>query len=138
MCDYSLFQFPNRLAVKGEELRIHRFPCGSLGLATARRSLKGILLPASTCAVCVPPGARLLVHDISATLQRRLGVGPVEIATFVQQTADVFTYRDTVRFSNGLDILLQSLEPGQSVRVLSVDSTECADTLETRNSGMSM
>ena len=33
MCDYSLMAVPNRLAREGEELVVHRFPTGSLGLA---------------------------------------------------------------------------------------------------------
>jgi hypothetical protein len=33
MCDYSLLHFPNRLAVNGEELIVHRFSSGSIGLA---------------------------------------------------------------------------------------------------------
>ena len=34
MCDYSLMAIPNRLAVSGEELVIHRFEAGSVGLAS--------------------------------------------------------------------------------------------------------
>ena len=33
MCDYSLMGVPNRLAVAAEELVVHRFRTGSLGLA---------------------------------------------------------------------------------------------------------
>jgi hypothetical protein len=32
MCDYSLAGVPNRLAVEGEQLVVHRFPTGSVGL----------------------------------------------------------------------------------------------------------
>jgi hypothetical protein len=35
MCDYSLMAIPNRSAVSGEELVIHRFETGSVGLASA-------------------------------------------------------------------------------------------------------
>ena len=35
MCDYSLLAIPNRLAVSGEELIVHRFEAGSVGLASA-------------------------------------------------------------------------------------------------------
>jgi hypothetical protein len=38
MCDYSLAGVPNRLAVEGEELVVHRFPTGALGLASPDRS----------------------------------------------------------------------------------------------------
>src|ERR1017187_1728005 len=34
MCDYSLYEFPNRLAREGEELVTYRFPLGSLGLVS--------------------------------------------------------------------------------------------------------
>ena len=34
MCDYSLHTYPNRLAADGEELVVHRFGAGSLGLAS--------------------------------------------------------------------------------------------------------
>ena len=34
MCDYSLYEFPNRLAREGEELVTYRFPSGSLGLVS--------------------------------------------------------------------------------------------------------
>ncbi len=35
MCDYSLLGIPNRLAVEGEPLVIHRFQTGAMGLASA-------------------------------------------------------------------------------------------------------
>ena len=121
MCDYSLAHFPNRLAVEGEQLVVHRFKTGTLGLAPACFSLKQIFSPDSTPAVCVPPGARLLVQDIPERLQQALNVGSVEEATFVEQSADAFRYRDAVRFSNGAEILLQQLASGQRVLVLSLD-----------------
>ncbi len=34
MCDYSLHTYPNRLAADGENLVVHRFGAGSLGLAS--------------------------------------------------------------------------------------------------------
>jgi len=34
MCDYSLQGLPHRLAVSGEQLVIHRFSTGSLGMAS--------------------------------------------------------------------------------------------------------
>ena len=47
MCDYSLMAVPNRLAQEGEELVTHRFPTGSLGLAS----------PANLKHVACPPAA---------------------------------------------------------------------------------
>lgn len=93
MCDYSLMAIPNRLAVPGEELIVHRFEVGAVGLASAfdlrRRqdcrkalshglwsTLKEVFNPSevqSIPAVCIPPGARLLVQDIPSKLQQRRG-----------------------------------------------------------------
>jgi len=39
MCDYSLQGLPNRLAIEGEELVVHRFTTGAIGLA-ARKELE--------------------------------------------------------------------------------------------------
>src|SRR6476661_3187525 len=102
MCDYSLMAVPNRLAQEGEELVAHRFPTGSLGLASpadlkrattapvpSHRSLwctvKEFFNPPKTepvPAVCIPPGARLELQDIPVRLQHDLGVKPVETVTF--------------------------------------------------------
>jgi hypothetical protein len=118
MCDYSLAGLSNRLAAVGEELTVRRFPTGCLGMASPRRRWYEALFPSFATAVCIPPGASLLLREIPARLQAELGVSPTEEVTFVQRTADAFTYRDGVRFSNGREILLQQLECGQQVRVL--------------------
>ena len=124
MCDYSLAHFPNRLAVAGEQLVVHRFKTGTLGLAPACSSLRQVFSPDSIPAVCVPPGARLLLRDIPERIQQALNVGPAEEVTFVEQSADAFRYRDAVRFSNGRETLLQQLACGQSVFVLRLDGLE--------------
>jgi hypothetical protein len=124
MCDYSLAHFPNRLAVEGEQLVVHRFATGTLGLAPARTSLTQILSPRSVPAVCVPPGARLLLKNIPERLQQVLNVGAIEEVTFVEQSADAFQYRDAVRFANGCQTLLQKLADGQRVQVLSLNSAD--------------
>src|SRR6267154_498641 len=138
MCDYSLMAVPNRLAQEGEELVAHRFPTGSLGLASpadlnrandtptpARHTLWCVLKEffnppkaEPVPAVCIPPGARLELQDIPVRLQHDLGVGPVEAVTFSQLSAAVNSYRDAVRFSNGREVRLQELREGQFVRVL--------------------
>ena len=74
MCDYSLTAFRSRLAVEGEELVVYRFPTGALGLASpcdvesCRKAFRGwddCLDPREIpCAVCIPPGARLLLSEI--------------------------------------------------------------------------
>ena len=147
MCDYSLMAVPNRLAQEGEQLVSHRFPTGSLGMASPgdlkracalqppkrtgwwRRAVEFFDPPrtASVPAVCIPPGARLEMRDIPVRLQQDLGVGPVEIVTFTQISAAVNSYRDAVRFSNGREARLQELREGQRVRVLDLSAAEELD-----------
>jgi hypothetical protein len=78
--------------------------------------------------VCVPPGARLLLHDIPERLQQQLGVGAQEEVTFTQLSAEAYRHRDAIRFANGRHVLLQSLHQGQRVDVLFLSSEE--ETLE--------
>jgi len=146
MCDYSLMAIPNRLAVEQEDLVAHRFPTGSMGLASPadlRRlaepkeqartfwsSLKNFFSPPRTtpvAAVCIPPGARLKLSDIPARLQTELGVTAEEEVTFTQITAAVNSYRDSVRFSNGRVLRLQELREGQRVRVLDLSGAEISE-----------
>ncbi len=122
MCDYSLAEVPNRLAVTGELLVVHRFSTGTIGLKSAHRRFREVLLPSRTVAVCIPPGARLALQEIPKHLQSQLSVGPVETVTFVQRTLEANVHRDGVRFVNGREILLQQLTPGQRATVLSLDS----------------
>ena len=79
-------------------------------------------------AVCVPPGAQLLLKDISKGLQRELGIGEVEEVKFIEISAEVNTYRDAVRFKNGRQLLLQALREGQRVTVLSLTPEEVEET----------
>ena len=123
MCDYSLAHFPNRLAVEGEQLVVHRFDTLSIGLAPARRGLKDNLF-CSCPAVCVPPGARLLLRGIPKHLQWRWGLSAVEEVTFVQLSAEAFVHRDAIRFANGRETLLQNLQCGQRVDVVSLGVAE--------------
>jgi hypothetical protein len=144
MCDYSLHHFSNRLAVEGEQLLVHRFPTGTLGLASPfdlwtpeepsdqttagwwSRIKNWLILSdeKSVPAVCIPPGAQLVLRDIPQCLQRQLGVGEEEEVTFVQLGADAYSYRDAVRFNNGREVLLQKLAEGQRVDVLCLASVE--------------
>jgi hypothetical protein len=75
-------------------------------------------------AVCIPPGARLLLGDIPEDVQKSFGVGGSEEVTFTQLTATPNRYRDAVRFKNGREILLQRLNQGQRVRVLQLSLVE--------------
>jgi len=144
VCDYSLHAFPNRLAVENEDLVLHRFGGGSMGLA----SIADVRASNAACvkkpfwtavkdwfwgqldsdlaipAVCVPPGARLVLSDIPRSMQRDLGISEVEEVKFVETSAEVNTYRDAIRFRNNRQILLQLLREGQRVKVLSLDLEE--------------
>jgi hypothetical protein len=145
MCDYSLHAMASRLAVEGEQLVVHRFPTLSLGLASpsqlqalaetraaearhgfwsALRSLFSIEDVQPPTAVCIPPGARLFLQDIPRHLKKEFGVGSYEEVTFTQLSARPNTYRDAVRFSNGREVLLQRLEPGQRVSVVCLSSVD--------------
>jgi len=135
MCDYSLHGIENRLAREGEVLVIHRFYSGSKGL-TSPGYLKptitssGILAAikrmfsayAQPCAVCIPDGARLVLHGIEPALRRAHDLASVEPVTFRQLSANDYAYRDAVEFKNGLKVRLQDLEIGQLFEVLSLSS----------------
>jgi hypothetical protein len=118
MCDYSLCGIPNRLAAEGEELVVHKFSTGSMGLAC----------PAD---LPVPEALRepaikktfwqsFILKDIPADLQRQCRVSEEEGVMFTQLSADVNSYRDAIRFSNGYQIRLQDLREGMRVEVLSL------------------
>ncbi len=144
MCDYSLMSLPNRLAVADEKLVSYRFSSGTIGFASPADlepvltlhsrepwSLKGIwkrivgvLDRPPVCAVCIPPGARLLFSNIPEHLQHRWDLQSVETATFIQTSALENTHRDGVMFSNGRQASLQELPPGQKVRVVSLSAVE--------------
>jgi hypothetical protein len=135
---------PNRVAVSGDELVVHRFQTGTVGLASASDLRKGqdrlkiqghgfwlrlsqFFNPPdaqSPPAICVPPGARLLVQDIPSKLQHECRLKDVEEAVFIQVTAHVNTFRDAIRFHNGVEILLQNLDEGQRMHVLELSTAE--------------
>ncbi|HTS75749.1 MAG TPA: hypothetical protein VMG40_06070 [Bryobacteraceae bacterium] len=146
MCDYSLHAVQNRLAVEGEQLVVRRFQTGSIGLSSPPPVITGdakqehtgfwrkffnIGLKPSTpeCAVCVPPGAQLRVHDIPRLIQRDFGIGESEDVTFTQLTARENTYRDAIRFKQGPAVLLQHLTPGQRVEVLNLAGSEAEEPI---------
>jgi len=150
MCDYSLGGLPNRLAAEGEELIVHRFRTGSKGLASPAdlRPVKPIEAPApqmsvwcrlknffseqphrsvQPCAVCVPPGATLIVKNVPVDLQRRWCVGADEEVRFVQTSADVNRYRDSLQFKDERNVLLQELREGMRLQVVSLGGSEAGE-----------
>ena len=141
MCDYSLGGLPNRLAVVGEELTLHRFPTHSIGLASPLdlqmkiregrqrdqslwQRVNSLFAPASDCrsvlAVCVPPGARLVLKSIPLDLRCKWDVGADESVFFVQTSAEVNIHRDALHFRTGRQVLLQELREGMRVTVVSL------------------
>lgn len=131
MCDYSLTALQTRLAVEGEELVTFRFPTGTMGLTSpgelerCKRQVHGWrpwFNPREVpCAVCIPPYARLLLHDIPERLQRQLGVRDAEEVVFIEMNSMPGRHRDGVRFKNNQEALLQQFAEGQRARVLSVN-----------------
>lgn len=141
MCDYSLGEIHNRLAVEGEELVVHRFPTHTLGLASPAdigcgaepchhksiwAQLKDAIAQAFgpskfVPAVCVPPGASLVLSGIPAPLQERWDVTEEEQVVFIQTSMDVNRHRDGVRFvRTGYELLLQHLPEGLRVKIVSL------------------
>jgi hypothetical protein len=150
MCDYSLMGIPNRLAIEREELVTHRFPTGSIGFASPEDLKREAAPPDAQCrsfwaslhsyyftqpkgepvpAVCIPPGARLIVEDIPIGLQCCLGVGSSEEVTFTQITARKNAYRDAIRFANGREVRLQELPEGVAVKVVDLSLAEAFEPL---------
>jgi hypothetical protein len=160
MCDYSLGGIPNRLAVEGEELIAHRFVTGSMGLASEAdlrppepvaqtvcsksfwQIVKSVFEGRPRChepaAVCIPPGARLIVKNIPIDLQKKWNVEEEEGVVFTQIGANAYSYRDAVQFRNGRQVLLQNLREGMRMQVLSMSGAEdrldfSADEIEFRS-----
>jgi hypothetical protein len=137
MCDYSLHGIKNRLAEEGETLVVHRFYTGSRGLTSPQylepsEKPRGFIAalrkmfaaPPNECAVCIPDGARLVLHGLSPALQHAHGLCATELVSFRQLSAEAATYRDAVEFRNGVKIRLQELEEGQAVHVVAVSAEE--------------
>ena len=103
MCDYSLELYRSRPAVAEEQYTLHRFPSGTMGFVAARDC---------ETAVCVIAGARLELEGIAETVQRSFGIGPVEEVVMTRLDVTGHAHRDAVRFSNGKEVLLQSLNAG--------------------------
>jgi hypothetical protein len=107
MCDYSLEAYQSRPAAVGEKLTLGRFASGSMGFASG-----------TVCdtAVCIPAESRLLLEGIGESMQQEHGVGAVEEAVLTRLPGG--PYKDAVRFSNGAEVLLQRLNCGLTVVVM--------------------
>jgi hypothetical protein len=112
MCDYSLELYRSRPAAREEQYTLHRFPSGTMGFVAG-----------GDCetAVCMPAGARLRLEGINETVQRAFSVGPAEEVTMTRLEVTGHAHRDAVRFANGCEVLLQSLNAGLSARLADRD-----------------
>ena len=103
MCDYSLELYRSRPATQEEQYTLHRFPSGTMGFVAG-----------TDCetAVCMPAGAKLSLTGINETVQRAFSIGPAEEVTMTRLEVTGHAHRDAVRFANGREVLLQSLNAG--------------------------
>jgi hypothetical protein len=101
MCDYSLEMYGSRPAREGELYAATRFPSGSMGFAAIGNP---------TTAVCMQCDTPVVLTDVPADLQARLGIGSRVEATFAQ--AERGAYRDGLRLPSGRFVSLQELRPG--------------------------
>ena len=145
MCDYSLMNFPNRLANEGEVLVTHKFSTGSIGfvslaeLRSARQIAQcapiGLWSKLRTFfaapevkppvpAVCIPPGARLKVQSVPEPTRRALHAEQGEEFTFTQVTASWNQFRDALRTRRGQEILLQKVGVGLQIEIVSLALAE--------------
>ena len=115
MCDYSLELYRSRAAVREEQYTLHRFPSGTMGFVAG-----------TDCdtAVCMPAGAQLRLEGIGETVQRAFAVGPAEEVVMTRLEVTGHAHRDAVRFANGREVLLQSLNAGVSARLAERDLTK--------------
>ena len=103
MCDYSLELYRSRPAAQEEQYTLHRFPSGTMGFVAG-----------TDCetAVCMPAGAKLSLQGINETAQRAFSIGPAEVVSMTRLEVTGHAHRDAVRFANGREVLLQSLNAG--------------------------
>jgi len=78
-------------------------------------------------AVCIPPGASLILKNIPDDLRRKWSVSEEETILFTQISAEAHTYRDAVCFRNGRQVSLQHLPEGLLVKVLSLEGEPVRD-----------
>ena len=115
MCDYSLELYRSRPAVTEEQYTLHRFPSGTMGFVAGADC---------ATAVCMPAGASLRLEGIGEMVQRAFAVGPVEEVVMTRLAVTGHAHRDAVRFANGREVLLQSLNVGVSARLAERDLSE--------------
>src|SRR4029450_5367101 len=103
MCDYSLELYRSRPATQEEQYTLHRFPSGTMRFGAG-----------TDCetAVCMPAGAKPSPQGINEPVQRAFSIGAAEAVTMTRLEVTGHAHRDAVRFANGREVLLQSLNAG--------------------------
>lgn len=145
MCDYSLMNFPNRLAVEGETLVTQQFSTGSIGFVCVgdlrihreppgepqgrfwSRLITWFSTPSLNQivpAVCIPPGAKLRLRSASEQTQTLLDARIGDVLAFTQISATSNHFRDAFRTEKGREILLQNLGIGLQVEVVNLSLAE--------------
>jgi hypothetical protein len=140
MCDYSLYTVKTRLACESDDLVLHRFDTGSIGFCAAAElqqemnrtalargwsSFVRWLSPRMKCgltAVCVPPGARLLLTELPNGTPP--GLALFEDVVFTQLSEQSYAYRDALQLPDGKTVLLQRLPAGLRATVLEMAPEE--------------
>lgn len=124
MCDYSLELYRSVPAVTGESYKLVRFGTGSMGFAAGG---------ACDTAACVPGGAHLRLEGIGEALQQTLGIRAIEEVVMTRLEGGL--HKDAVRFANGREISLQSLNAGLSATMFvplpdfGLDKIEAGETV---------
>jgi hypothetical protein len=140
MCDYSLHTAQNRLAEEGEELVLYKFETGTLGFASLSELMeletstpartggfwsvfKDCILgrhPSRLRAICIPPGAQLLLIHVPRSVQMSFDIGVSSVVVFTELPGRSYSYRDAILLPNGTRVLLQDLPEGLHALVLSI------------------
>jgi hypothetical protein len=144
MCDYSLGGIPNRLAVEGEELEVHRFRTGAMGMAspadlhaakpemehhTLWERIKAFVLGPPqrvALAVCIPPGTRLLLQSVPNRTEREFRMHQGDSVIFTQTSLWENTFRDALQLPDGRVVSLQDLREGMRVVLTSLGPVDQA------------
>jgi len=82
-------------------------------------------------AVCIPADARLRLEGIGEAVQRAFAVGSIEEVVMTRAEGGAYAHKDAVKFANGKEVLLQSLNVGVSAVVIAFTS-DIADVAEMR------
>jgi hypothetical protein len=137
---YDTCLMPSRSVVEQEQLVVHKFPSGALGLAAAtdvggkvdpgthgitgffgwlKRNFLGVIDDSDGIPeVQVPTGTYLILKSIPGVLRNRYGLEEEEGVVLLHSSSRI---RNSIvlEFNNGAQIRLQELREGQPIEVLS-------------------